>query len=177
MLMPPWLAYILFLSYISCNVAVSFSLQVSCYFCSFTNTSVDSQRLLRWNKSCEVWVMLPPVNVGRFLRLCPECWTRGECVAGRDLLALLCVESCSALPSTQLRVSEGTHSALCNTVIAPCAFFSSKYLWNIVITRVFGHTGSELLTFELFHPQPQCKVEAGCKLILVFLAGSKPPFL
>lgn len=51
MLMPPWLAYILFLSYINCNAAVSFSLQVSSYFCSFTITSVGSQRLLRWNKN------------------------------------------------------------------------------------------------------------------------------
>lgn len=44
-------------------------------------------------------------------------------------------------------LSSGTHSALCNTVIAPCAFFSSKNLWNMVITRVFGHTGSVGLTF------------------------------
>lgn len=58
-----------------------------------------------------------------------------------------------------------------------CIFFPSKNFWNMVITRVFGHTVSAVLTFELFHPQPQCKVEAGCKWILVFLAGSKPFFL
>lgn len=118
--------------------------------------------------------MLPAVNVGRFLRLCPECWTWGRYVAGRDLLALLYAE---LFCTPQLRVSSGTYSALCNTVICSmCIFFFSKDLWNFVITRVFGHRGSVVVTFELFHLQPQYKLEADCKWMSALLAGSKPTF-
>lgn len=70
-------------------------------------------------------VMLPPENVGRLLRLCPECWTRGGCVAGRHLFL--------RVPSSMWRVvlhypglsSGSPHgpTVLCTTQLLLCVHF------------------------------------------------------
>lgn len=124
------LTCVLLWSSMRCSGAVSVSLQIS-WFYSFTITSTDSKRILKWTKI--LWsfrVMLPPADMGRLIRRCLQCWMRPGYVTEWSACTARC--TCSVLgviliyPALHWWSFLGPNSALYNIIITVCRFFCFK---------------------------------------------------